>query len=166
MHFSVTSDLISAPAQVVSLYERAFPVNERRAFSHMQQQFGAACELLVFEEEEQFIGFALLLTHLDLTHILYLAIAEEQRNRGYGAQALQAIRRHHPADRIIADLEDIDPAASNNAERERRMQFYRRGGYEASDVRYVWRGEAYVMFVCGGGLGGEEFDAFWQHFST
>ena len=47
----------------------------------------------------------------------------------------------------------------------RRMQFYRRSGYEASAVRYVWRAEKYVMFISGGALTDEEFDAFWQHFS-
>lgn len=165
MNIRVHKDLLSVPEEVAALYERAFPANERNTFESMQQRFGDACELLVFEQDGQFIGFVLLLTCFDLTHILYLAVDEPLRGRGYGAQALEAIRRHRPAERIIADLEDIDPAAPNNAERERRMQFYRRGGYEASDVRYIWRGEKYVMFVCGGALDGDEFEAFWQHFS-
>ena len=165
MHISVTCDLLHAPEHVTALYERAFPANERRSFADMQQQFGDACELLVFEKDGQFIGFALLLTWLDLTHILYLAIGEAHRNCGFGAQALQAIRQHKPQARIIADLEDDAPEAANNADRVRRMQFYRRSGYEASAVRYVWRGEKYVMFISGGALTDEEFDAFWHHFS-
>lgn len=165
MNIRVQKGLIGAPEEVIALYERAFPANERNTFESMQARFGDACELLTFEDDGQFIGFVLLLTYLDLTHILYLAVDESLRGRGYGAQALEAIRRHRPAERIIADLEDVDPAAPNNEERRRRMLFYRRSGYEASDVRYVWRGDAYVMFVCGGELGGEEFEAFWQHFS-
>lgn len=150
--------------QVSALYERSFPSNERRPIDDLMTVFGSAHEMLVFLHEGCFAGFVSLLTLRDLTHILYLAIEEDFRSQGLGAEALSLIRAHKPAARILADLEDDDPLAPNNAQRLRRMAFYRRSGYCASDVRYRWRGENYVIYISGGTLTHEEFDAFWQHF--
>ncbi len=149
---------------VNALYERSFPENERRPILEMMDHFGSAHEMLVFLQEGCFAGFVSLLTHGDLTHILYLSIEESFRSQGLGAEALSLIRAHKPAARILADLEDADPNAPNNDQRLRRMAFYRRGGYCESDVRYRWRDENYVIYISGGTLTAEEFNAFWEHF--
>ena len=44
------------------------------------------------------------------------------------------------------------------------MAFYRKGGYAPSEVRYDWRGENYVIYVSGGSLSANEFEAFWDQF--
>lgn len=147
-----------------SLYERSFPANERRELKDLFTVFGRAHEMLVFLHEGRFAGFVSLLSLHDLTHILYLAIEDDLRGQGLGSEALQLIRAHKPSARILADLEDEVPGAANNAQCIRRMAFYRRGGYLPSAVRYTWRGENYVMYVSGGELTNEEFEAFWDHF--
>ena len=147
-----------------ALYERSFPANERRELTDLFSVFGDAHEMLVFVHEGRFAGFVSLLSLHDLTHILYLAIEDDLRGQGLGSEALRLIRAHKPTARILADLEDEVPGAANNAQRIRRMAFYRRGGYLPSSVRYAWRGEDYVMYVSGGELSSEEFEAFWDHF--
>lgn len=152
--------------QVRALYERSFPANERRNFDELMTVFGSACELLGFYEENRLLGFAFLLTWRDLCHILYFAMEETFRGRGYGTQALGEMRKWKPSCRIIADLEAEVPDASNNPERLRRMNFYCRNGYSASPVAYRWQSENYVMFVSGGTLTDDEFEAFWSYFSV
>lgn len=147
-----------------ALYERSFPANERRELTDLFTVFGSAHEMLVFLHEGRFAGFVSLLSLHDLTHILYLAIEDDLRGQGLGSEALHLLRAHKPSARILADLEDEVPGAANNAQRIRRMAFYRRGGYLPSAVRYTWRGENYVMYVSGGDLTSEEFEAFWDHF--
>ena len=149
---------------VTALYERSFPENERRPIQDLMSHFGSAHEMLIFLHEGCFAGFVSLLTLGDLTHILYLAIEENFRSQGLGSEALSLIRAYKPSARLIADLEDTDPSLPDNALRLRRMDFYRRGGYCESDVRYRWQGENYVIFINGGTLTAEEHTAFWQHF--
>lgn len=151
--------------RVRTLYERSFPANERRNFDDLLTVFGSACELLAFYEQDEFLGFAFLLTWGDLSHILYFSITEEKRGQGLGTQALEQIRQWKRGLRIIADLEAAIPGASNRDQRLRRMNFYLRNGYAASPVSYRWQGEDYVMFVAGGSMSEAEFEAFWDHFS-
>ena len=64
--------------------------------------------------------------------------------------------------RLIADLEDDTPGAEDIDMRRRRMGFYRRGGFEKTQVRYNWRGEDYVILSRGGDITGKEFGDFWR----
>ena len=114
------------------------------------------------EQKETFIGFAIFMTYFDLTHILYFCIEENFRQQGYGSAALDAMREYYPHNRIMADLEDPVPGASNLEERKRRIDFYERNGYTLSNVHYVWEKENYVMMVQGGSLTMEEFEAYWD----
>ena len=150
--------------QLRALYEHSFPANERRTLEDLFNVFGSAHEMRVLVHKGRFAGFVSLLTWQDLTHILYLAIEPDLRGQGLGSEALRLIREHKPSARILADLEDEVPGASNNAQRLRRMAFYRKGGYMPSEVRYDWRGESYVIYVSGGSLAAHEFEAFWDQF--
>ena len=150
--------------QISALYERAFPINERRPLEDLFTVFGDRHEMLVFLHEGRFAGFVSLLTWQDLTHILYFSIEDHLRGQGLGSEALRLIRDHRPSARILADLEDEIPGAANNDQRLRRMAFYHRGGYAPCSVRYRWRGENYVIYVSGGDLSEEEFEAFWDQF--
>lgn len=151
-------------ARINQLYVQSFPANERRPLDALLQDSTGSSDFLAFYHEETFVGFACLLTWQDLSHILYFAIDAPLRGRGYGSEALAALRALKPNHRILADLEAQDPSASNNEQRKKRRRFYLRNGYAASEVRYRWREESYEILVCGGTVTSPEFEAFWRHF--
>lgn len=148
---------------IMRLYESAFPKNERRPLEVLLTEHGPG-DVLAVLEGGAFIGLAILLTHLDITHILYLAVEDRLRGRGYGSRILTLIRAAYPGQRIVVDVEEPGAETANGAQRQRRIDFYERNGYRCTDIRYRWRGEAYLIMSNGGDVSEREFDAFWDYF--
>ncbi|MBO4884577.1 MAG: GNAT family N-acetyltransferase [Clostridia bacterium] len=151
-------------SDVMKLYASAFPANERRPLKPLLTDRSDAGEVLAIREGDLFIGLVVLLSFQDITHIIYLAVPEPLRGRGYGAQILSEIQKRYPRQRIIADLEEPDGKAANNAQRERRVAFYARNGFSPTEIRYAWRGEKYVIVAANGTVSEDEFEAFWDYF--
>ena len=151
-------------ADVMALYRRAFPPNERRPLEPLLKDETGASEVLAVYEGERFVGLAILLTWRDVTHILYFAGVEELRGLGYGSGILRALCDAHPGQRVIADLEAPCEQAANGRQRERRLAFYARNGFEPTEIRYTWRGEEYLIVSKGGPVRESEFDEFWDYF--
>ena len=149
--------------RILALYERAFPENERRPLDALIDDETGVGELLALYDGALFCGFACLLNWTDISHIIYIAVDEPLRGRGYGAQALEVLYALRPGCRLIADLEADDPAAPNGPQRARRLGLYMRQGFSESSVRYTWRGERYVILSRGGDITPDEFSAFWQN---
>ena len=149
---------------LLDLYRSAFPANERRPLETLLDDESGAGEVLAALDGEAFIGLAILLTHGDLTHILYFAVPPALRGQGYGSRILEAVRARHPGNRVLADVEAPEPNAPNLAERQRRIDFYARNGYALTDIFYRWEGEAYNVMSAGGPVSGAEFGAFWRYF--
>ena len=102
----VGNDSPRLPA-LLDLYRSAFPANERRPLETLLDDESGAGEVLAALDGEAFIGLAILLTHGDLTHILYFAVPSALRGQGYGSRILEAVRadldgrfKGIPADRI------------------------------------------------------------------
>ena len=146
-----------------TLYQTAFPEEERMPLADLMRDDGAM-QLIACCEDDDFCGFYATLTLKDITHVLFFAVAEQLRDRGYGSQVLGLIAKRFPKNRIIADIEAEDPAAENNAQRIRRKAFYQRNGYTESEVAYVWRGVPYQILVKNGTITEAEFENFWKNF--
>lgn len=148
--------------EVHSLYEKAFPENERRPFSELLNAPRSIAEIVALYDGELFCGFAVLLNVKDISHITYFAINEELRNRGYGSAALQTLHTYKSGQRILVDIEFEKPNAENNEQRRRRKQFYLRNGYEQTPIRYSWRHEDYEILAHGGIVTEAEYKNFWK----
>lgn len=131
---------------IKELYIASFPENERRPFDELLDNPMVCNDFLAFYNEEQFIGFACLLSYLDLAHILYFAVDTHLRSNGYGSKALDAMHEFKKDMRIIADLEKERVGADNNEQRRKRRSFYLRNGYKPSEVSYRWHEDEYEMF--------------------
>ena len=146
------------------LYEASFPPNERSPFSALFSDFHGEEEIMAALEETRFIGMAVLLTWQDITHILYIAVEEELRSRGYGSRILELIRKSYPGQKIIADLERPEKKARNESQRESRIAFYIKNGYSFTDIEYRWKNEDYCIMSNGGNVSRKAFGNFWEHF--
>ena len=144
------------------LYLAAFPKEERVPVKYLMKHNGES-ELIACYDGETFCGFYATLTFGDITHVLFLAIAEELRDLGYGSQVLGLISERYPDNRIILDIEAEDPSAPNAGQRTRRRKFYERNGYADSGVAYEWKGVPYRILIRNGNISEAEFEAFWNN---
>ena len=144
------------------LYLASFPKEERIPVKNLMLRTEER-ELIACYDEKVFCGFYSTLTFGDITHILFLAVDEELRDRGYGSRILEQISHRYPKNRIILDIEAEDPSAPNNGQRLKRKAFYRKNGYTESGIAYTWRKVPYQILVKNGYITEDEFDAFWDN---
>lgn len=147
---------------IKTLYERAFPANERRPLGPLLDDTTGHSRVLSAHNEDGFCGFVSILEWSDIVHIIYFAVEETQRGHGLGSEILQAVHLENPHKRVIVDIEEPDEAVPNNAQRIKRKAFYLHNGYAETEIRYNWLGTDYVILSHGGGMTGEEFGQFWQ----
>ncbi len=145
-----------------ALYHRAFPRAERVPVRFLMNK-DIDATLNACYDGKLFCGFYSTLTLGDITHILFLAVDDTLRGRGYGSVLLALISHHYPQNRIILDIEAEDPAAPNNEQRIRRKAFYEKNGYVESGIEYRWRGVPYKILIKNGTITEEEFDSFWDN---
>lgn len=148
--------------EIRCLYEKSFPKNERRPFMELLTVPQSSAETVALNDGELFCGFAVFLNGKEISHIIYFAIEEKLRNRGYGSSALQALHTYKKGRRIMVDIESEKPEAPNNEQRHKRKQFYLRNGYTQTSIRYHWRQEDYEILTYGGNVTEEEYEDFWK----
>ncbi|HCL02060.1 MAG TPA: N-acetyltransferase [Lachnoclostridium phytofermentans] len=148
--------------QIEKLYRAAFPDNERRPLAPLLQDDTGHGEVLAFYDGTCFCGFACFLTCGDISHIIYFAIEDFLRGKGYGTEALSAMFKLKKGKRIIVDIEVEDEHEVNNTQRQKRKQFYLRNGFCETEVKYRWRQESYEILSLGGIVSADEFRDFWE----
>ncbi len=61
--------------------------------------------------------------------ILFLAVNDQCRGRGWGSAMLTKLKEEYPGHAIVLNVELLDPAAENYDQRLRRMRFYGKNGF-------------------------------------
>jgi len=153
--------------QVKTLYESAFPENERIPIKQLldnkiKREFWAFVDDI--NGTPTFCGFSNSITRGTITNIVYFAVEPKLRSRGYGSQILKTIREAHPETRLVVDIEVEEDSkdAEELEHRNRRRDFYLRNGFGSSPVDYVWQGEHYRLLTAGGTVTEKEFRDFWK----
>jgi GNAT superfamily N-acetyltransferase len=124
--------------EVKKLYIEAFPPEERKPFSMIEDKVReGSMEILCMEEEGRFIGLAIMILHGDIALLDYLAVSPERRGNGSGTKTLSLLKERYPEKTLLLEIEDPDEPSDNTAERLRRRDFYFRNGMVAMDYR-VW----------------------------
>ena len=84
-------DDLSLPV-IEKLYETAFPPNERgRGLNYLVNDKQNVGDLLAFFDGNAFVGFASILTCLNISHVIYFAVAPDKRDEGYGSRIINTI---------------------------------------------------------------------------
>ena len=147
--------------EIERLYRAAFPREERVPMDTLLEA-DAPYDFIACYDGAVLCGFYSALTFGDITHILCLAVEEKLRDHGYGSQILAEIGKAYAGNRVILDVEMVDPEADNNEQREQRIAFYMRNGYHHSGISYGWRGVMYEILILDGTISEEEFWNFWD----
>lgn len=98
----------------------------------------------------------------NISHVIYFAIDEMLRNKGYGSKALELLHQSKCEKRIMVDIEVPDPYSENAEQRIKRKNFYLKAGYKETPVKYIWRNENYEILSFGGQITVDEYEKFWE----
>ncbi len=117
--------------EIHSLYETAFPAGEKKPFSMIVSGLETGLvEILAVEENDKFLGLAIMAKAGDRVLLDYFAIADEARGTGVGSAALQALRKRYQGMRIIIEIESTKCVDEEELVlRTRRKKFYLRNGF-------------------------------------
>ena len=120
--------------KVEGLYMTAFPEEERRPFSIIQNRTEEGKSDVWMLEDEDFAGLAITMNGDDIVILDFFAIADEKRGCGYGSIALKELQDMYRDYRFILEIERPDIPSENQEDRIRRKAFYLRNGMKALDI--------------------------------
>lgn len=107
-----------------TLYENAFPENERISFEESKKLAAEGkLELLTIKSNDKPFGIAITATHNDVTLLSFFAISEDARNKGIGGEAFEALKGLYKNKNFMVEIEDTECGEEIKV---RRKNFYLR----------------------------------------
>lgn len=153
--------------EVVRLYRSAFPAAQRRPFAGLWLL--AACRravsLRAYYDGKTFCGFTLAVSSGKYLYISFIAVNPAARSRGYGSQILAQLRREHPEQAILVEVEYPDPQAENYEQRCRRIEFYRRNGFYDLNRTITGHGATFALMSTDPDFDRAAYQAVFPHLS-
>lgn len=111
-----------------ALYMRAFPKEERLPWWVLRlNALRSGIDLTAFLDGDEFCGFTASVTADGLHFLLFFAVEDDLRGKGYGSAILSALKRVHPE--VVLNVEPLIESAPNLEERKRRFAFYGKNGF-------------------------------------
>ena len=143
---------------IIELFYKSFPKNEQMPlwflFRKAKMDF---VDFLAIYDGSVFVGFTYLITNRNLTFVLYLAISDKIRSKGYGRRVLTEIREKYPNNRIILNIEAVDETSSNYEQRIKRKSFYITNGFQNSNLVVKDHGNLYEVMISNSEVTKEEY---------
>lgn len=135
-------------ASIEKIYHEAFPSSERFPFDYLTAHMEDAC-FEVIKDDDDIVGFAYDLMDDEVIHIFFLAIAKDQRSKGYGTKFFDLLKQKYPNRKLFLALETIDPEAPNYLQRCKRVDFYKNQGFKYADFSILEKGLVYDVMSIG-----------------
>lgn len=125
--------------EIKQLYLDAFPFEERIPFYIMVLVGNdKGVEFLSIYDDDTWLGFIHTLVGDELSYIFYFAIDNRLRRSGYGSKILHEYKKIHP--RLSLAIEPIEENSDNIKQRRKRLEFYKKNGFESLDTKVVEMG--------------------------
>lgn len=124
-------------AAVEAINREAFPPEE---YMPVTEQLESGLELFALTADGAAVGFLAISAWERSAYLFFLAIRDDCRSKGYGAQALALFRERYSHCQCTVDLEPLDPTADNAEQRIRRRRFYLNNGFAPSGYALAYRG--------------------------
>lgn len=120
-------------SEVVSLYEKAFPLEERRPTDEWLEKNSSSdlFTINLLESDGQTLGFITIWQFEDFAYVEHFAVDEKQRGNGIGAAAISALRAALPCPVVL----EVEPPTEHTSIR--RIRFYERNGFVISSLSYL-----------------------------
>lgn len=149
MIYKKVSKKLGNYSEIVDLYAKSFPKNERLPIWLITLLAKRKCaDFFAFYDEECFCGIAYLIYYNNLTFVFYLAVNSNIRSKGYGSRILQWIEEYKRNNDIILCIEPPIEESDNYEQRVKRLKFYQRNGYAQTGYQII-DGEPYDLLFKG-----------------
>ena len=134
---------------VASLYEAAFPVEERLPLWQLSwNSLKRGQSFLAYFDREVFIGLTYSIYTENLVYLLFLAVEESKQSQGYGSQILAQVKEEAGGRPCVLTIEPMDEErVSNRGQRLKRLAFYERNGYQLLNHFYFEGTERYQILT-------------------
>lgn len=118
------------PGDIKNLYLTAFPREELLPWWILRlMTLPKGVELTGYYDEDRFCGFTHTTSAGDILFVMFFAVSEALRDKGYGSAILQTLKENNPGKQIVLNVEPVDVPADNLAQRQSRMRFYSKNGF-------------------------------------
>lgn len=147
--------------EIKQLYLAAFPKEDRMPFWMMvAMSYLRSTEFLAFYDKDDLCGFVYMATINRQTFVMFLAVPEALRSKGYGSQILAQVQSLHPNNKIVISIEPCDADAKDIDLRVRRKQFYLANGYAETGCLIRLGGKTQEIIIKNGVFHIREFRLF------
>lgn len=130
---------------IKNIYLKSFPKYEQLpwwmlCFLTVRQ----GIDITAYYDGENLCGFTYTVTEGNILFVLFFAVEDTIRGKGYGSAILDYLKASNPGKSVLLNVELLDPIADNYEERVRRFRFYERNGfydtkYDIEEVGGVFR---------------------------
>lgn len=136
--------------QVNRLFLSAFPKDERPPVSllyrrHRQKK----AKFHAVMDGDVFVGLALMTGTESVQTLMFLAVEEKHRGKGYGSEILRRVKEEYKNVSFFLCAEPLDEKAENAKERENRLQFYAHNGFHEIGMMVREAGVDYTVLTPG-----------------
>ena len=98
--------------------------------------------------------------------IMFLAVDESLRTKGYGSAILKEIKNRYPDKKIMVSIEPCNDSAPDIEVRKRRKAFYRKNGYSETGYMIKLSGVEQEIMITNGDFDKKEFLLFFIFYSN
>lgn len=146
--------------QIKRLFLSAFPREERPPIRllYRRHRQGKA-DFRAVMEGDTFIGLVLITGCETVKTLMFFAVEEAFRGKGYGSEVLEMIRQEFANMPFFLCAEPLDDAAPNARERVNRLRFYAHNGFTEIGLHVVEAGVEYTILTPGTPLVHDQYKA-------
>ncbi len=151
-------------AKIKEIYVEAFPKRERKPFFTLKHSVKKGnARIMVAVEEEQLLGFVVLIPYRDMMMVDYLAVSSKIRSKGTGSFIMQNVCRRFENKKIVLLIECLDDSAENKEQRVARRKFYLKNGFVSSNIFIEGASGEMEILNYGGTVSTEEYLALQEY---
>ena len=135
--------------EIKKIYLEAFPKAERKPYLSLRHSVKKGKALLMTaSENNQLLGFTVLIPYQDMVMVDYLAVSSRIRSRGTGSYIMEQVCKHFSDKKIILLIERLDDAADNSSQK---------NGFSSSDLFITGTSGEMEILNYGGRVSQEEY---------
>jgi len=121
--------------EIKKIYMEAFPKRERKPFFTLKRSVKKKkAVIMTASEENQILGFVVLIPYKDMVMVDYLAVSSRIRSKGTGSYIMQNVCREFSDKKIVLLIERLEDDADNRDQRIARRKFYLKNGFSSSGI--------------------------------
>ncbi len=148
---------------IEKLYYEAFPKNEQIPLDEFLESTIDNMNTYIFTYKNNFVGFCVTLLYENIVYLLYFAMSSKYRNRGFGSQALELIKKNNNNKVLVADIEQEQYDSTNKLQRIKRKKFYLRSGFTPTQITYVQQNVTFEILSFGGSVTENDLTNLWDN---